>query len=335
MNRKKIINNVIKVCGPLCLGGAILYWMYRGLDWNEFQEALSRDMDWTWMLLSIPFGMLAQIFRALRWRQMLEPLNEKPRINTCVNSIFLSYASSLVVPRVGEVLRCGVLLRYEKTPFTKALGTVVTERIVDSVLVLLIALVALLLHVRVFTTFFEQTGVSLTSLLGSFTTAGYWVAGGCLLVAIGSLFFLLRRLSFFNKTKSLLKNLTEGLLSLRKVNSISLFSFYSLGIWASYFLHFYLTFNCFSYTENLGPMVALVAFVVGCFAVLVPTPNGAGPWHFAVKTILMLYGVTSTEGVIFVLIVHTLQTFLVLILGVYSIIALQLTRRKDQIAVNG
>lgn len=94
-------------------------------------------------------------------------------------------------------------------------------------------------------------------------------------------------------------------------------------IWISYFLHFYITFNCFGFTTDLSISVALVAFVVGSIAVIVPTPNGAGPWHFAVKTILVLNGVGEDDAVTFALIVHTIQTSLTALLGVYAILALQ------------
>ena len=123
----------------------------------------------------------------------------------------------------------------------------------------------------------------------------------------------------------------NGLLSVRKVEHPLLFWFYSIGIWVSYYLHFYLTFYCFDFTAGLGPLAALVAFVVGTFAVLVPTPNGAGSWHFAVKTVLVLYGVGQTEAALFVLIVHTLQTLLVALLGVWSSAALALRKSKDSL----
>ena len=125
-----------------------------------------------------------------------------------------------------------------------------------------------------------------------------------------------------------LRNVVDGVLSLRNVRHVPIYIMYSLGIWASYFLHFYLTFYCFSYTSGLGITAALIAFVVGTFAVLVPTPNGAGPWHFAVKTILVLYGVCESDAVVFVLIVHTLQTLLVILLGLYAAGALGFTRRR-------
>jgi hypothetical protein len=92
-----------------------------------------------------------------------------------------------------------------------------------------------------------------------------------------------------------------------------------------YFLHYYLTFFCFDFTEHLGLTCAMVTFVVGSIAVIVPTPNGAGPWHFAVKTMLILYGVADTEALYFVLIVHTIQTMLVILLGIWAWLALIFT----------
>ena len=95
----------------------------------------------------------------------------------------------------------------------------------------------------------------------------------------------------------------------------------------SYFLHYYLTFFCFEETSGLGISCALVSFVVGSIAVIVPTPNGAGPWHFSVKTMLILYGVSSTTALSFVLIVHSLQTLLVVLLGIYAMAALAQTKK--------
>ena len=93
------------------LGGAILYWMYRDFDFGSISHVLLDEMNWGWMLLSFPFGILAQAFRGWRWRQTLEPIGEKPRSSVSIYSVFLSYAASLVIPRVGEFTRCGVLKR--------------------------------------------------------------------------------------------------------------------------------------------------------------------------------------------------------------------------------
>lgn len=316
------LRKIVKIVVPLALAVGILWWMYRGIRWEELEDALSHKMSWTWMLLSMPFGILAQVLRAMRWRQVLAPAGERPRLSTCTHAVFLSYASSLIVPRVGEVLRCGILKKYEGTNFSCCVGTVVTERIIDTLMILVLSFLTFLTQIPVFLTFFQRTGVSIGTVLGTFSLTGYLVTAVCGILALVCILLLARRFHFFSRTKSVLSDLTNGLLSVREVEQPVLFLLYSIGIWVSYFLHFYLTFFCFDFTENLGLLAALVAFVVGTFAVLVPTPNGAGSWHFAVKTVLVLYGVEQTASALFVLIVHTLQTLLVALLGVWSVVAL-------------
>ena len=324
----KISNIILKILMPLALGGAILYWMYRGEDWQTIVHVATDEMNWTWMLLSFPFGILAQAFRGWRWRQTLEPVGEKPRTSVSVHSIFLSYAVSLLIPRVGEFTRCGVLKRYDNISFPKALGTVVTERAIDSLLVMGITVMVLLLEMSTFGTFFQKTGTSIQGILQKFSLTGYLVVAVCLAAILILLHFLLRKLSIYNKVRATLRGIWQGVISLKDVRNIPLFVVFTLGIWLSYFLHYYLTFFCFDFTADLGLGCALVTFIVGSIAVIVPTPNGAGPWHFAVKTMLILYGVADEQALYFVLIVHTIQTMLVVLLGVYAWLALNFTKIK-------
>ena len=319
--QRKNVSGVVKIVMPILLGAAILYWMYRDFDFGSISDVMLHEMDWTWMLLSMPFGALAQMFRGWRWQQTLEPVGEHPRAMTCINSIFMSYAASLVVPRIGEFTRCGVLRQYDGVSFPKSLGTVVTERAIDSLLVLLVTAVVLLWQMTVFGTFFQKTGTSIDTILSRFSLTGYLVTAVCAVAALLLLHFLLRRLSIYNKVRATLGGIWQGVMSLRSVRNKPLFIFYTLAIWGSYFIHYYLTFFCFDATAHLGLSCALVTFIVGSIAVIVPTPNGAGPWHFAVKTMLILYGVADQQALYFVLIVHTLQTMLVVLLGIYAWIA--------------
>ena len=316
---------ILKILMPLILGAAILYWMYRGEDWQQIRHVMTDEMDWKWMLLSFPFGILAQMFRGWRWRQTLEPVGEHPRTSTSIHSIFLSYAASLVIPRVGEFTRCGVLKRYDDVSFPKALGTVVTERAIDSLLVMGITAVVILLEMSTFGTFFRKTGTNLHDILYGFSWAGYFVVAICAIAMLILLHFLLRKLSIYDKVRATLSGIWQGVISLKDVKNIPLFSFFTVAIWLSYFLHYYLTFFCFDFTAHLGLGCALVTFIVGSIAVIVPTPNGAGPWHFAVKTMLILYGVADEHALYFVLIVHTVQTMLVVALGIYAWLALNFT----------
>ena len=329
MELKNIISSVAKVVLPFILGGAILWWMYRGEDFSTISHVLTEEMNWTWMLLSFPFGILAQMFRGWRWKQTLEPVDEHPRTSVSIHSIFLSYAASLMIPRVGEFTRCGVLKRFDNISFPKALGTVVTERAIDSLLVMGITTVVLLLEMSTFGMFFRKTGTNLHTILHGFSWAGYFVAAISAIAILVLLHFLLRKLSIYNKVKTTFRGIWQGVISLKDVRNIPLFVAFTIGIWLSYFLHYYLTFFCFDFTSQLGLGCALVTFIVGSIAVVVSTPNGAGPWHFAVKTMLILYGVADEHALYFVLIVHTVQTMLVVLLGIYAWGALSFTKVRS------
>ena len=147
------------------------------------------------------------------------------------------------------------------------------------------------------------------------TSVWFYIVLFCTIGVIVLLYYLIRTLSFFEKVKGVVLNVCEGIMSLRNVKNLPLFLLYSFLIWLSYFLHFYFTFYCFAFTAHLGLLAALVMFVGGTFAVIVPTPNGAGPWHFAVITMMMLY-------------VHGIQTLLVILLGVYGLVTISFLHRK-------
>lgn len=322
------IQKILKTVLPLLLGGGILYWMYRNTDFNSLKHLFLEEMNWWWMILSFPFGILAQMFRGWRWKQTLEPMHENPRTSVAINSIFISYAASLVIPRIGEFTRCGILKRYDGISFTKSLGTVVTERAVDTLIMGIMTLIILLSQTPVFASFFTKTGTKLDSLFTMFSATGWIVTAICGFAALLGLWIFRKKILFYDKVKSSVDGILEGVMSLKKVKNVPLFIFYSLGIWVCYFLHYYLTFFCFDFTAELGIDAALVTFIVGTVAVIVPTPNGAGPWHFAVKTMLVLYGIAEANALGFVLVVHTVQTMLVVALGIYALAHLSFVKKK-------
>lgn len=308
----------------MLLGAVILSWTYRDFDWSQVNHVFWSEMDWGWMLFSLPFGILAQMFRGWRWKQTLEPIGEHPQMRHCVRSIFVSYAANLLVPRVGEISRCGILKKYDGVSFTKSLGTVVTERMIDSACILLITGFTLLSQMGVFSVFFKETGTDLHFIASKFAPVHYIILGISSLAILVLLLYIVKKLSFFTKVKEKFQNLCVGIFSLRDVKNKPLFALYTAGIWVSYILHFSLTLYAFNFTSHLGFVASLVMFAVGSIAVIVPTPNGAGPWHFAVITMLTLYGVGEEEAGIFALLVHSIQTLLIIVLGVWGLIALSL-----------
>ena len=314
----KLLGNILKTALPFALGIGILWWMYRETDWTDFWHTISSELHWGWMLVSLIFGVVPQVFRALRWQMTLRPMGEFARSRTCINAIFLSYAASLVIPRVGEVTRCGTLKKVDDISFSKSIGTVVTERRVDSLIMLVIAAAAFLSQLPVFLKFIDETGADFHSLVHRFSSTGYLVTILCIVLALAICGSLLFRYKMFAQSREKVLGIWEGIRSLRHVERPWLYWFYSVGIWVGYFLHFYLAFFCFDFTAGINPWAALLIFSIGSFAVLVPTPNGAGSWHFAVKTMLVLYGVAEAPAVMFALVVHTIQTGLVILLGAWG-----------------
>lgn len=314
----KLLGNILKTALPFALGIGILWWMYRETDWTDFWHTISSELHWGWMLVSLIFGVVPQVFRALRWQMTLRPMGEFARSRTCINAIFLSYAASLVIPRVGEVTRCGTLKKVDDISFSKSIGTVVTERLVDSLIMLVIAAAAFLSQLPVFLKFIDETGADFHSLVHRFSSTGYLVTILCIVLALAICGSLLFRYKMFAQSREKVLGIWEGIRSLRHVERPWLYWFYSVGIWVGYFLHFYLAFFCFDFTAGINSWAALLIFSIGSFAVLVPTPNGAGSWHFAVKTMLVLYGVAEAPAVMFALVVHTIQTGLVILLGAWG-----------------
>lgn len=285
---KKQLTSLLKIVFPLALGGGILWWTYRDFDFAVLNEALFNRMTIGWLAFSLVFEVLSHVFRGLRWKQTLEPLGEHPRTSTSIHAIFLSYAASLVFPRSGEVARCGVLKKLDGVSFAKSLGTVVTERVVDMVCVVIIALGVLLLQFDVLHNYFSQNGSNIDSLVNMLTSADLYLWAGAAIALIVGGYFGIRHLSLADKVKETMHNLWEGIGSVRQVKNLPLFLFYSAAIWGCYILQFYLTFYAFDFTAHLGFKAGLAVFITTSFAVLVPTPNGAGPWHYVVISMLTL-----------------------------------------------
>ena len=308
---KKIVKKSLQILLPLVLGAAIMIWMYRGFNFGHVWEVLDGGMDYSWMLLSLVFGVFSHIFRGWRWKLTLAPLGEYPKTSDCVYAVFLA--------------------KYDGTSFPKSLGTVVTERLIDTLCVALITGVTLLLQAGVFATFFKETGTDTRALTDVLTSAHFYIIIICVSAVCVLAFFLIRNVAVFAKVRGILHNVWVGILSLKDVKQMPLFILYTVAIWICYFLQFYVSFFCFGFSADLSIMAALVMFVVGSIAVVVPTPNGAGPWHFAVITMMMLYGVGKEDAGIFALLVHGIQTFLLILLGIYGLAALPFTNKTKKL----
>ena len=322
---KKILNKTLKTLFPLLLGVFILYIIYDDFNFSQIWTSL-KEMNMFWFSVTTFFIILSHVIRGLRWKLALKPLGLNPESSVSINSIFVSYAANLVVPRFGEVSRCVILEQYNRIPFAQSLGTLVTERLIDTLVVILMTTIAVALQWHVFIEFINKVGIA---------TPGDDIVGWVIITlsaaAIAAMLYLfMRKMAIWKKIRSFITRFSDGLLSITKMKNGWLFILETLGIWFCYFMQFYLCFFYFPFTENLSFLAGLLLFVAGSIAVVVPTPNGAGPWHFAVITIMTLYGVSETDASIFAFIVHSTQTLIVAILGIYALIMLQFKKRLNK-----
>ena len=325
---KKILNLILKIFLPIALGAVILCWIYRDFDFARVSSVVFTEMNLWWFALSTVFGVMSHVIRGWRWLLTLEPLGYKPHASNCVYAIFIAYGANLVVPRVGEVSRCAVLDRSDGVPFVQSLGTVVAERLIDTVMVLTLVFAALAMQWRIFYAFFVSAGGGGNSsqIFSSITNIAVTITS---IVAIAILaYFILRKMALLTKLKSILRRFWEGVTALGKMKNFKLFFIETVGIWLCYFMQFYLCFFCFSFSSELSIAAGLLLFVAGSVAVVVPTPNGAGPWHFAIISMMVLYGVTQSDASMFALIVHSSQTALVAVLGVIGLMMVKVNKKK-------
>lgn len=309
--------------------GVLIFWLiYKDQDIEMIKSSLQNDVTYFWIFLSAMCGLLSHISRAMRWNYLIEPLGKRPGTLNTFLSVMVGYIMNLVLPRMGEVARCGVLSRYEKISFARLIGTVVTERIIDILMMLLITLIAILSQFRQLAGYLRDNSRIGNKIL-SMLTSPYLI--GSLLLLILLLFAFRKKIAqsrFYGKIARILKHLKEGILSVRYVKKKGALVFHSLFIWGMYYLMLYLSFFAFGFTSGLSPIAAVTTFVMGSFGMLAPVQGGLGTWHFMTKEALALYGVSNPDGIIFAFVVHSVSTLLIIVLGLLSLIALPLVNRE-------
>lgn len=317
---------------------AFLFWLvYRDQDWSELEKALKEDVNYTWVGVAIVFGILSHVSRALRWQLMTRSMGYPLRFMNSFMGIMVGYFANIAIPRMGEFTRCGVVSRYEKIPFPNLLGTVVTERIIDMIILLVLTLIVIVSQFKKILLFLDVNKGIEEKVMSMVHSWWIWGALAGLLLATYLVWTIFKGTRFKERIRNFGLGLKEGLLTVKKVEHKWLFVFYSLFIWAMYFLMLYVCFFCFDFTSHLGWMVGLTVFVLGSYGMVAPVQGGIGAWHFMVISALLLY-LPDTPGIesmtkTFALLTHGAMTLLYILLGVVCTIALPIynsgKRRKN------
>lgn len=320
MNKR--IVKILKIILPLLLGVFLVWYSLTSATPEEREELWLNILNanpW-FLLLSMIFGGLSHLSRAYRWKFMLEPMGYKPRLPNSFMAVMAGYLANFGIPRSGEVLRAASLSSYEKIPFEKAFGTIISERIADVVVMLSITAFTLLLQTEYLLAYFNTHDIN------PLTSFGILVA--LLLVGIMVLQFIKRsQLSFLVRIKKMARGLLEGMRSIFRMKQKWAFIFHTLFIWLMYILMFYVIIFAVPGMENTEFSVIMAAFVVGSFAISA-TNGGIGVYPVAIGAILVVFGISKQTGEAFGWITWGTQTLLVLLLGGLSFIFLPIFNRQ-------
>ena len=327
-NSKAALVKFAKTFIPLIFGLFIFWLIFRKMDFKEIMSILKQDVNFWIIALSLPFGLGANIIRAYRWDLLIRPLGFNPKKSNLVYAVLGNYGVNLVFPRLGEVWRCTMVTRYEKIPFTKLFGTLITDRLADTVSVGLIVIAAFIMNVPYFNQFFAQHPETL-SIFHKITTS-FWLYATILIIGLSLWIFyaLFKNHPWVKKTKYMLASVWEGIRSIANMKERRLFIFYTILIWLGYFLYFYICFYAFSFTKDLGWNCGLIAFGMSSVAVAVPVQGSIGPWHAMVIAVLMGFGISSIDAGAFAFCVHTIQQLIfTAAFGLFGVLALPIANK--------
>ncbi len=278
-----------------------------------------KEADMFWVTLSIIIGILGHISRAIRWNYLLEPLGYKPRLTNNILIILISYFANLGIPRTGEILRATALASYENVPFEKGFGTVVTERVIDVLMLLLIITVTLLLQTDILVGFLQNKGFNLKGLI---LLAGAGIFG----LAVFFVFIKKSSTKIALKIKNFVKGLLDGVFSIFKMKHKWAFVFHTFFIWGCYIAMLWVIKFTVAETLHLSLDQLLVAFVAGAFA-MATTNGGIGLFPIAVSKALAIFGIGTVSGDAFGWIMWISQTLMIVVFGAISFLVLPLCNR--------
>ena len=333
---KKVISILFKYGVPIAVSVGLAYFLYANVDIKAIGDSLKQDVNYLWFLPVIAVSVMSHVFRALRWRLQLRAVGVNTPLSAIVNSIFGTYFVNLLFPRLGEVWRCGYIANREKAPLSLIVGSMVGDRLSDTLTVFLLTIFTFFLASDKLMLFLGERGNDGGSLLSSWWL---WVSVVlCLLIAI-TLWWMMRSNSnnaVVKKTQSIMRELWNGFAAIWRMQGKWQFLCYTLCIWGCYFLQLYIASFAFSFTANLGVVAILVLFVLSSLGMAVPSNGGLGPWQYAIIFGLTLYGVGAfplstpydPQASAFAWLVWGVQTCLLIVLGIYAFVSIEIDRRQ-------
>ena len=315
------LKKTLQLVLPLLLG-IFLCW-YAFAQFNTEELALIKEQflkaDYSYLWLSVAMGFLSHVSRGIRWQYTLASMHYFPKRYNLVLAVFIGYLLNLTVPRSGEVSRALLINRYDKVPFDKAFGTILTERVIDMCILLLFIAVVFVFQFDLVWHFLEGY------LTFSYIIVVLLVLG---LLFLGGVYWIYRSTSSFaQKVRKMLSGIKEGIFSILHLKKKWQFIAHTLFIWLMYFWMFYVVFFSMEQTKELSIIQVLTAFVIGSFAIVF-TNGGLGAYPLFIAKVLLLFGVTETVGTALGWVIWIAQFLMIILFGGLSFLLLPIINRR-------
>lgn len=325
---KRVSHAVIRYGVPLCVTGCLIVWLFHKVDIHEVEAVIRRGCDFRWIILMMLITTLSHIIRGVRWGIQLRAAGV-PRMTVTAESvaIFGAYALNLIFQSLGEAWRCVYVSRRERVPLATVIGTDIGDRASDGIVVAILAVVASIVATPAIDAFMYKYAVG-RDIEHIVADPLLWGIVGALAALIWIVWHLFRQTALVRRIDHGISNIWQGFRVLFTMSGRGEYLVLTLGIWTCYFLETYVCFYAFPFTRELihepglfyGLIPGLVVFVFGSFSMAIPSSGGLGPWNLAVMFALSLYGVSSTEGTAFSLVMWGFQAMMLVGLGIFSAI---------------
>lgn len=323
---KNIAKKALQWLLPFALTILLVWYMFRKVDFAEMLRILREGVSYGWILLAMGISILSHMARAARWRLQLSAVGIRPPFMALCCSIFGCYALNLLFPRLGEVWRCQYIASRQKAPFTTVFGSMVADRLSDTLSVLLLLLLALALANSAILSFMDKYSIG-RGIVALLSNPRLWLGGFAALAIILAAMYIWRDTRPVARIRKWLAELWQGFAAVASMPGRGKFLLLTASIWGCYFLQLYVAFFAFPFTAELckspelgfGLIPCLVAFVMSSIGMAIPSNGGLGPWNIAVMFGLAIYGINDAQGTAFSMLVWSAQTVMLILLGLFTI----------------
>lgn len=335
-----VLRLLLKYGVPLAVTIGLCWLLFTGVDFNEMVAIIQRDCNFLWIAFGLALSVLSHVIRAARWRIQLAALEVKPPMWILVFTIFGTYAVNLVLPRLGELWRSGYIAQRESRPFATVFGSMICDRLSDTIMVLLLVLVTFGVASPQIMSYLQQNPALYAKVAGIVTSPWLWIGIVSVVIGVWTIMSRCPDSRIVVTVKNLCAGIWEGFAVVSKMKGKALWSLLTLMLWGCYFLQLYVAFFAFLATGEVvsryGIVAVLVCFVLSSLSMGVPSNGGIGPYQWAIMFGLSMYAAGIPElsreyAASFANLVMGCQTLLLILLGIITFIVLSIDRKHVKI----